>query len=169
MRSLIRLVRLLFSRQTLRYALRAAFILMMSFAMAFGFLAGSRGPWSHYDPYLFAVGTAALFGAACGTIGLLVAARHRLRAQLQHASERIEELADRNWELKEIEERARSFLEAQGDVIVRRDGEGRITFVNDAFCALAGAAREALAGSMFSPEGDRAGRHRAQARRHEGA
>ena len=59
MRSLIPLIRLLFSRQALRLALRAAFIVMMSFAMAFGFLAGSRGPWSNYDPYLFAVGTAA--------------------------------------------------------------------------------------------------------------
>ena len=146
MQSLIRLVRLLFSRQAMRFALRAAFILTVSFAMAFGFLAGSRGPWSNYDPYLFAVGTAALFGAACGAIGLLVAARHRLRAQLHAAAERIEELADRNWELKEAEERAKSFLEAQGDVIVRRDGEARITFVNDAFCALAGASRSSLLG-----------------------
>jgi PAS domain S-box-containing protein len=146
MQPLIRSVRSLSSRQALRFGLRAAFILTASFAMAFGFLAGSRGPWSNYDPYLFAVGTAALFGAACGAIGLLVAARHRLRAQLHAATERIEELADRNWELKEVEERARSFLEAQGDVIVRRDGEGRITFVNDAFCALAGASRASLLG-----------------------
>ena len=35
---------------------------------------------------------------------------------------------------------------------MRRDGEGRITFVNDAFCALAGAPREALAGSTFALE-----------------
>ena len=35
----------------------------------------------------------------------------------------VEDLNDRNWELKEAEERAKSFLEAQGDVIVRRDGE----------------------------------------------
>ena len=34
---------------------------------------------------------------------------------------RIEELSDRNWELREAEERARSLLEAQGDLIVRRD------------------------------------------------
>jgi PAS domain S-box-containing protein len=146
MRSLIRLLGLLFSRQVLRILLRAAFILSISFAMAFGFLAGSRGPWSNYDPYLFAVGTSALFGAACGAISLLVAARLALRAKLRVAMERIEELADCNWELKEVEERARSFLEAQGDVIVRRDGEGRITFVNDAFCVLAGQPRAALLG-----------------------
>ena len=64
-----------------------------------------------------------------------------------------EELADRNWELKEAEERARSLLEAQGDLIVRRDSEGRITYANDAYCALAGTAAR------------RAGRHASDARR----
>ena len=37
---------------------------------------------------------------------------------------RAEELSDRIWELKEAEERARGFLEAQGDLIVRRDSAG---------------------------------------------
>ena len=50
----------------------------------------------------------------------------------------VEELNDRNWELREAEERARSLLEAQGDLIVRRDANGLITYANDAFCALAG-------------------------------
>jgi PAS domain S-box-containing protein len=144
MRSLIRL--------GLRFVLRAALILSMSFGMAFGFLAGTRGPGADYDPYLFAVGTAGLFGAACGAIALLIASRLKLRAKLRAAMERIEELSDRNWELKEVEERAKSFLEAQGDVIVRRDGEGGITFVNDAYCALTGEPRAALMGSAFKPE-----------------
>lgn len=120
-RWLQRLLGWLFSRQALWFALRAAVILAMSFATAFGFLAGTRSPMADYDPYLFAVGTAAMFGAACGLLGLLVAGRLRLRAQLRAQAARIEELSDRNWELKEIEEHARSFLEAQGDLIVRRD------------------------------------------------
>src|SRR6202035_3215990 len=91
-----------------------------------------------------------MFGAACGAIALLVASRIALRAKLRALSERVEELSDRNWELKEIEERAKSFLEAQGDVIVRRDGRGFITFVNDAFCALTGAPRAALLASAFT-------------------
>jgi PAS domain S-box-containing protein len=151
-RILVRSVRWLFSRQALRFALRAAVILTMSFATSFGFLAGSSGPWANFDPNLFAVGASALFGAACGAIGLLVASRLALRAKLRAAGERIEELADRNWELKEVEERAKSFLDAQGDVIIRRDGEGRITFVNDAFCALTGEPREALLGRAFKPD-----------------
>jgi PAS domain S-box-containing protein len=141
-----------FIRLALRYVLRAAVILSMSFGMAFGFLVGTRGPGANYDPYLFAVGTAGLFGAACGAISLLIASRLKLRVRLRAAAERIEELSDRNWELKEVEERAKSFLEAQGDVIVRREGDGRITFVNDAFCALTGEPRAALVGSAFKPE-----------------
>jgi PAS domain S-box-containing protein len=141
-----------FIRLGLRFVLRASVILSMSFGMAFGFLVGTRGAEANYDPYLVAVGTAGLFGAACGLISLLIASRFKLRAKLRAAAERIEELSDRNWELKEVEERAKSFLEAQGDVIVRRDGEGRITFVNDAFCALAGEPRAALVGSAFKPE-----------------
>src|SRR4249919_246451 len=68
----------------------------------------------------------------------------RLRAALRGLEQRAEEFADRNWELRETEERARSFLEAQGDVILRRDATGRITYANDAFCKLAGRARETL-------------------------
>ena len=49
--------------------------------------------------------------------------------------------------MKEAEARATSLLEAQGDLIVRRDSQGRITYVNDAYCALTGAAREALLGT----------------------
>jgi PAS domain S-box-containing protein len=55
-------------------------------------------------------------------------------------------LADRNWELREAEERARSLLEAQGDLIVRRDAQGHVTYANDAYCTLAGVSREVLLG-----------------------
>ena len=79
-------------------------------------------------------------------ISRLRAARRELRTQQQ----RVEELADHNWELKESEERAKSFLAAQGDVIVRRDADGRITYVNDAFCALAARPRAELVGTTFT-------------------
>ncbi|HEY6256092.1 MAG TPA: ATP-binding protein [Xanthobacteraceae bacterium] len=155
MGSLISFLRFVFNARAFWVVVHATVILSVSFAIAFGFLAGARGPWAAYDPQMFAVGTAALFGAACGAIGLLIGSRLRLRAKRRAErrafTERIEELSDRNWELREIEERARSFLEAQGDVIVRRDAAGRITFVNDAFCALAGAPRAALVGTDFKP------------------
>jgi PAS domain S-box-containing protein len=60
-----------------------------------------------------------------------------------------ESLVDRNWELKEAEERARSLFESQGDLIVLRDHQGRITFANDAYCELAGRTRSGLIGTGF--------------------
>jgi PAS domain S-box-containing protein len=61
-----------------------------------------------------------------------------------------EALADRNWELQEAEQRARRLFESQGDLIVLRDAEGCITFVNDAYCQLARQPRETLIGSKFT-------------------
>jgi PAS domain S-box-containing protein len=88
--------------------------------------------------------------AALGALVLVMRRIQNLRADRRYLEERIEALSDYNWELREAEERARSFLEAQGDVIVRRDGDGRITYVNDAFCTLAGRPREALEGTVFA-------------------
>jgi PAS domain S-box-containing protein len=79
---------------------------------------------------------------------LIVLSRNsRLAMELRQARKRCEELADSTWELKEAEARATSLLEAQGDLIVRRDNAGNITYVNDAYCALAGQPREALLGT----------------------
>ncbi len=139
-----------FTRRLLLAMVRAAALLSMSFAAAFGFLAAMNNPDLNYDPHAFAVGAAALFGAACGTIGLLISRNRIIRADRRILRDRVEELSDRNWELKEAEERTKSFLEAQGDMIVRRDGKGCISYANDAFCALAGEPREALLGSPFA-------------------
>jgi PAS domain S-box-containing protein len=100
-----------------------------------------------YDPYLYAIGVSGLFAFACGVILLLLSRNSRLRMELHRAKARCEALADHVWELKEAEARAVSLLEAQGDLIVRRDSDGRITYANDAYCALAGRAREALKGT----------------------
>ena len=137
------------TRNVLLLVVRMAAILSMSFGAAFGFLAAMRSPGAHYDPHNFAIGAAALFGAACGAIGLLISRNRLLRAELRSLEDTIEDLSDRNWELKESEERAKNFLEAQGDVIVRTNGNDRITYVNDAYCALAGRIREQLVGSDF--------------------
>ncbi|MCC6887140.1 MAG: response regulator [Hyphomicrobiales bacterium] len=122
----------------------------MSAAGAFSFIAAMRSPMAAYDPQHFSIGIAALFGAACGAVALLLTRARRLRQQLRELQQKAEELADRNWELKESEERAKSFLAAQGDLIVRRDVEGRITYANDAFCMLAGRRRGELVGSTLS-------------------
>jgi PAS domain S-box-containing protein len=74
-----------------------------------------------------------------------------MKVELRSLEARLEEAADRAWEIREAQERAKSFFEAQGDVIVRRDGSGAITYANDAFCALAGHSREELLASQFVP------------------
>jgi signal transduction histidine kinase/CheY-like chemotaxis protein len=100
-----------------------------------------------YDPHRYAIGVAGLFSMACGVILMLMTRNSRLRMELRSAKARCEALADGVWELKEAEARATSLLEAQGDVIVRRDKDGRITYANDAYCALARQSREALLGT----------------------
>src|SRR5262245_13849446 len=148
--SMLENVRALLRRRALVLVVRALALLSMSFAAAFGFLAAINSPASRYDAHAFAVGAAGLFGAACGAIGLLVARLRALHAELRGLRARVEDLSDRNWELKETEERTRSLLEAQGDVIVRRDGDHNISYANDAFCALAGRSRAELIGSAFA-------------------
>ena len=90
-----------------------------------------------------------MLSALCGALVLLAWRAHALKSANRRLEARAEELSDRNWELRDAEERAKSFVEAQGDLIVRRDAEGAITYANDAFCALAGQSRDALLGSPF--------------------
>jgi PAS domain S-box-containing protein len=105
---------------------------------------------SIYDPSLFAIGVGGLFCLLCGVMLMVMARNSRLRMELRLAKIRCEELADSTWELKEAEARATSLLEAQGDLIVRRNKGGRVTYVNDAYCALAGTARDALLGTAVA-------------------
>ena len=154
------------TRRRLRFLIRAVGLLVVSFSIAFGFIAGSQADAAQYDPNLFAVGAATLFAIACVALATLTLRNRLLRRKARRLGDRIEELADRNWELREAEERARSLLEAQGDVIVRRDAAGRITYANDAFCALAGMPREALLGKRLRHPGAGARAGIAPARRH---
>lgn len=140
--------RFLFGRHPLvrglRFAVLACCFLLVSGAVLIAVYVADR---SSYDPHLFAMGTGALLSLACGLMAVLLINNRLLRGNWRAAEERVEELADLNWELKESEERARSFLEAQGDVIMRRDSANRITYANDVFCRLAGAQRETVIGS----------------------
>jgi len=83
---------------------------------------------------------------ACTALALLWRRNRLLAADNARLEARIEELGDRNWELKELAERSHTFLEALGDVIVRRGTDGRISYANDAFCRLAGCRAPALIG-----------------------
>ena len=65
--------------------------------------------------------------------------------------QRLEELKDLQWQIRENEARYRDLLDHQADVILRRDADGRLTFVNQAFCRVFGRERAAILGQPFRP------------------
>ncbi|MDA9408995.1 ATP-binding protein [Bradyrhizobium sp. CCBAU 45384] len=131
------------------FAIRSFMIFSATFGGAYGFVTGSRSENSGYDPNAFAIGASFLFALACLGLATLSMRLRFVAKRMRKLAAHNEALIDRNWELKEAEERARSLFESQGDLIVLRDHQGRITFANDAYCALAGQARSALVGTRF--------------------
>src|SRR5665213_3287582 len=127
----------------LMIALRSFTIFSAAFGGAYGFIAGSRSQESGYNPHIFAIGASFLFALACVGLATLSMRLRWMRKRLRNIALHNEALADRNWELQEAEQRARSLFESQGDLIVLRDADGRITFANDAWCELAQQPRDA--------------------------
>src|ERR1700716_1653411 len=134
----------------LTFAVRSFMIFSATFGGAYGFIAGSKSENSGYDPNAFAIGASFLFAIACVALAALSFRLRWMRQKLRKIAMHSETLADRNWELQEAEQRARSLFESQGDLIVLRDAEGCISFVNDAYCDLALLPRSALIGSTFA-------------------
>ena len=127
------------------FTIRSFTIFSAAFGGAYGFISGSRH--SGYDPNAFAIGTSFLFAMACVALATLSMRMRFMRRRLRKVLLHNEALVDRNWELKEAEERTRNLFESQGDLILLRDAEGRITFANEAYCELAGQPRDRLIGS----------------------
>jgi len=146
----VRLRRLARRHPWLVFGIRCFTIFSAAFGGAYGFVAGSRSPASGYDPQAFALGASFLFALACVALVMLSMRLRWMRGKLRRLAVHNEMLADRNWELKEAEERARIMFEAQGDLIALRASDGSISFANEAYCELAGRPREALIGSDFS-------------------
>jgi PAS domain S-box-containing protein len=112
-----------------------------------------------------------LAGAMLFAAMLLTLDGLRARRRIETLESEAERREDVLWDIRESEERIRSLIDGQGDLIVRRDPRGRITFVNEAFCRLAGRSRETLVGSAFRlpvvETGTREARDGAVARRDE--
>src|SRR3984893_15244986 len=113
-------------------AIRSFMIFTAAFGGAYGFIAGSRSESSGYNAHAFAIGASFLFAIACVALATLSIRLRLQRKKLHKIVLHNEALADRNWELQEAAERARSLFEQQGDLIVMRDARGHITFSNDA-------------------------------------
>src|ERR1700726_978301 len=132
------------------FVVRSFMIFSAAFGGAYGFISGSRSENSGYDPHAFAIGASFLFALACVALATLSMRLRWMRKKMRKIALHNEALADRNWELKEAEERARSLFESQGDLIVLRNADGVVSFVNDAFCTLAKLPPSALIGTRFT-------------------
>ena len=79
--------------------------------------------------------------------------RALLRARVRRCGRNLrwEHLSDIDWQIRESEARYRELLESQQDLIVRRDADGRLTYVNRAFCATFSQSPEKALGQHFIP------------------
>ncbi|CAL74184.1 Putative Sensor histidine kinase with PAS and Response regulator receiver domains [Bradyrhizobium sp. ORS 278] len=130
--------------------LRSLMIFSAGFGGAYGFIKASISEHSGYNPHAFAIGASFLFALACVGLATLSMRLRFVHKKLHKIALHNEVLADRNWELQEAEQRARNLFEQQGDLIVMREQDGTIVFVNDAYCQMAGLDRENLVGSKFA-------------------
>jgi signal transduction histidine kinase/DNA-binding response OmpR family regulator len=128
---------------------RSMFSTTATLATALGFYAGIELQRGHYDPAAFSSGVAAVLALVCAVLTYVLMRKRGLVKRAKALEASIEHLTDRNWELRESAEHARSLLEAQGDLILRRAADGRLTYVNDAMCALADKSRAGLIGRPF--------------------
>ncbi|HSP26554.1 MAG TPA: ATP-binding protein [Saliniramus sp.] len=103
---------------------------------------------------------AALAGVGIGAALLLLRDHLRLEKHMRALEAEVEGLQDRVWQVSESEELYRGLVEAQLDVIVQRDGAGRITFANDGYAALVGRPRQTLIGARTCPRVTEVGRVR---------
>ena len=92
----------------------------------------------------------------------LIEARRRITSLDQRSGElarvkleletTVRALQSRHRELQASEQRYRGLVEQMGDVILRKLPDGRLTFVNDAFCKTFGVQRERALGRAFRAE-----------------
>ena len=90
--------------------------------------------------------------ARASSIGSAVPGIGRFDELCEMLERRLEQLQDVHWEISESELRYRDLLDEQSDVILRRDGEDHLTYVNNAFSRVFGIKREAALGHVFTPQ-----------------
>ena len=144
-------------------------ILPRAVALFIAFAAAARAPAAMAGRYVKGIDVTtdpllvgALAASAVGAIlSALLDARERGRtldeqnAGLKRIADvqkrTVERLQLMNAELRENEQRYKGLVDAQGDAILRKWLDGRLTFVNDAFCSIFGVKRESVTGKIFAP------------------
>ncbi len=101
----------------------------------------------------------AILGVALALLSVHLALTRASNAAAGHASRisevgdrlshRIEHLQDLHWQLNEHEARYRALLDAQDDMILRRDSAGHLTFANRAFMKMFAVTPETVLGKPF--------------------
>jgi PAS domain S-box-containing protein len=91
------------------------------------------------------------------SLGVRASDAKRVRGEdLREIAARLEQLQDLRWELNENEQRYRALLDAQQDMILRRDDADCLTFANKAFLKTFGVTPEEVIGRPFDISGDEA-------------
>ncbi len=101
-------------------------------------------------PSLALTALAAFALLAALAVVALMRQRGRILRQASELARDVETLNDRLWALADSEEQYRSLIEAQGDLIVRRES-GRIVYANRAYAALLGLDETEAPGSTAQP------------------
>ena len=101
-------------------------------------------------PVAVVLGAVSLWGASRIDTGRYRARLDALLGEKRELAATLERIADTAWELRESEERYRSLIDAQGDLVVHRDADGRITFVNAAFLRAFGVGERDILGRPLS-------------------
>ncbi|HHZ08989.1 MAG TPA: response regulator [Rhizobiales bacterium] len=131
--------------KTLRIALRVGLLVLAGVAYVTG-----APPFLSVSLLVLGLASLVLLWRSLTTEAQLAAAvdetTTRSRAEL-------EALADRMWELQESEERFRGLIDALGDLVVHRDRDGRIVYVNQVFADLLGRDADSLAGRTLEELG----------------
>lgn len=131
--------------KTLRVALRVGLLVLAGVAYVTG------------APLFLSVSLLVLGLAGLVLLWRSLATEEQLTAAVDETTTRsraeLEALADRMWELQESEERFRGLIDALGDLVVHRDREGRIVYVNQVFADLLGRSADALAGRTLEELG----------------
>lgn len=103
------------------------------------------------SPLILLAGVACAVAIASAIVAIrLLRERRQVTEQARALTADVEKLSDRLWVLADSEERYRSLIEAQGDLIVRRS-EGRIVYANAAYAALIGKSEVEAVGSLEQP------------------
>ena len=101
------------------------------------------------------IGTGVLFSAIAESkakarhLGNQTGRLEKLRLELE---QNVAALRKANKELHESEIRYRGLVDSQGDAILRRSPDGRVSYANEAFYALFGLRPEDVLGRIFQPE-----------------